>query len=320
MQLRDIEYVLAIAEHKSFSKAAKALFVSQPAISQQLQRLEQELSVQLFERSGANVSLTPAGEVFVEHARELMQKSSDILKRMQDHTALREGSLTVCSSPLYGKLYLPPILRIFHERYPRIKLRIFDDFGEHVERDLLEGNLDLAFGAFINVKELYDMSVLEQKPLLYDPLLIAVPRSFTALLLPLKTMEGAEPCLCLEALRDVPLIAAVESHSLGTLQEKLFLAAGIRDNIILRSNNFDSLHRLVLEGLGASLLPRSVRLQNPIGDERVAYYSLPEDLLESRYAISFLYNKRRHLSAAAKAFIALFEEFYREQILEDKNL
>lgn len=99
MQLRDIVYVLAVADEGNFSKAALKVHVSQPALSQLIQRLEDELGVKLFIRKSNRVILTNAGKIFYEDGKEILKRSDKLIEKMRDFRSLKEGELTIAITP-----------------------------------------------------------------------------------------------------------------------------------------------------------------------------------------------------------------------------
>jgi len=144
MQLRDIEYVLSIAEAGSFSKAAKLLYISQPALSKSILRLEDELGVKLFIRHNNKTSLTRAGELFVEDAQKVLMLSAQIKKKMEDIQQNHDGRITFGISQYNGQIYFSKILLEFKRLYSNIKINVVEDFSANLERGLLTGDLDFA--------------------------------------------------------------------------------------------------------------------------------------------------------------------------------
>ena len=142
MQLRDIVYVLAVADEGNFSKAALKVHVSQPALSQLIQRLEDELGVKLFIRKSNRVILTNAGKIFYEDGKERLKRSD---KLMRDFRSLKEGELTIAIAPFYQRYYLLEILEKFQQKHCGIKIKLVDAFSQDSELLLLQGKVDLAF-------------------------------------------------------------------------------------------------------------------------------------------------------------------------------
>ena len=144
MQLRDIQYVVTLAETLNFSKAAKALFISQPALSQSIRRLEDELGVTLFSRRNNAVELTRAGELFLEDGQKILQLSSHLKRQMEDIQKLKQGKLCIGITSLFGRFYFPKIYQVFRKLYPGVEILISEDTSENLEALILRGKIEFA--------------------------------------------------------------------------------------------------------------------------------------------------------------------------------
>lgn len=147
MQIRDIEYVAAVAEYHSFSRAAEKLFISQPALSQQILHLEDELQVQLFKRENKQVTPTLACEAFLEDGRTILALSRRIKERMAEFADLNAGELKIAISSFYHRSYLPPFMKRFQKRYPNVKINVVDAFSNEQSKLLLQGEVDLGIAS-----------------------------------------------------------------------------------------------------------------------------------------------------------------------------
>ena len=145
MDFRTLRYVLAIAEHQSLTKAAEALYVGQPTLSKFLSALEAESGVRLFQKQGHRYQLTYAGERYVRRARQILQLKDDLDAEMTDIRNRDIGVLNIAFAPVRGSYLLPDTLTAFQEKYPNVKVTVFDGNSEENNRLLLEGRADLAF-------------------------------------------------------------------------------------------------------------------------------------------------------------------------------
>jgi DNA-binding transcriptional LysR family regulator len=140
------EVFFEVAKNLSFSKAAEALYISQPAISKHIQSLEKSYKVSLFERKGNSVALTAEGRLLLEHlvkARELQrQLEFDITRQKNLHQA--KGSLTLGTSTTISLYVIPPVFSAFHQRYPNIELKLVNRNSENILKALLDHEIDLA--------------------------------------------------------------------------------------------------------------------------------------------------------------------------------
>ena len=168
-ELRHLRYFVAVAEEKNFTRAAEKLFIAQPPLSRQIQQLEEELGVKLFERGVRPLKTTMAGEFFYEHGKQLLVQVNE-LKLMTQRLGNVNESLRVAyvASTLYGKL--PQIINIFRQRYGNIALELFEMTTMEQIHALKEGDIDIGFGRLY----LQDPSV-RRIVLRKEPLVLAVP-------------------------------------------------------------------------------------------------------------------------------------------------
>jgi len=170
--LRHLNYFLAVAQYQSFTRAAHALHVSQPALSQQIRQLEDQLGAQLFDRNGRSVRLTDAGEVYLRYARQALQDLEEGRRAIHDVSDLSRGSLRVAVAPTFTSYLIGPLVEAFHRRYPNVRLVMQEMLQERVETQLVEDELDIGI-AF----EKPTSSAVEFQPLLVETLALVVGRT-----------------------------------------------------------------------------------------------------------------------------------------------
>lgn len=145
MELRHLRYFIAVAEEENVTRAASRLHVSQPALSRQVRDLEEELGVQLFERSAKAVHLTPAGKVFLEEARAVMHRAAEAVQAARNAAVSGRGELLVGYAPSLTVRILPPTLRAFQLRLPQVRVALNDLSTGEMLTQLREGKLQIAF-------------------------------------------------------------------------------------------------------------------------------------------------------------------------------
>lgn len=145
MQIHQLRYVLKVAEKKSFSAAARELFIAQPSLSQQVLKLEQELGISLFIRHSKSVSLTEAGEHFIASAERILNNMEQLSDRMDKFSRMQDGTLRVGMLWIAGYLNLPSILTDFHQRHPGITYKVTVDGSKALLQMLLARSLNAAF-------------------------------------------------------------------------------------------------------------------------------------------------------------------------------
>ena len=170
MNLRDLQYLVAVADLQHFGKAAQACHVSQPTLSMQLKKLEETLGVQLFERTNKHVMITKIGEMLTEHARRILQVAQemrDIAKTAQD---VYGGDFYLGAFPTLAPYFLPYTVPKITSTFPKLKLWLAEEKTETLLEKLKEGTLDAALVALP-----IDEEGLDSAPLFDDPFLLAVP-------------------------------------------------------------------------------------------------------------------------------------------------
>ena len=243
MDLYTMRYVLAVAEHSSFSLAAQDCHVGQPALSQQISRLEKELGVALFTRNSRGATVTEAGWEFVRRAREILQLSDALQTEMSLYAGLRRGTLKLGIITSLQCISFGDLLSAFCGSYPSVSVNIIQDGTRHLLDQLVDHKLD---AAFLNHPVSGFPSSLEFVELGEDVYSLAVSN-----LHPLAKRGKVS----LAELRDEQFIF----HQTGQVASELCLAAcraaGFEPNIICRSANPTIGLYMVQGGLGVALLP-----------------------------------------------------------------
>ncbi|MGD8783841.1 MAG: LysR substrate-binding domain-containing protein [Thioalkalispiraceae bacterium] len=171
MNLRDLKYVIAVAETHHFGKAAERCFVSQPTLSGQIKKLEEELGVAIFERTNRSVEITPVGEVILEHARQMMEQADAIKQLAQAHQDPLAGPLRIGAIPTLSPYLMPLILLPLKQQHPQMKLILSEELTDILLERLRNHEIDAALLA-TPIEE----QDLESLPLFDEPFWVAYPR------------------------------------------------------------------------------------------------------------------------------------------------
>ena len=169
--MQSMKYIYEIYREKSFSAAARKLFVSQPALSAAVRKVEKELGLPLFDRSTTPVQLTTAGKAYIDAARQIMTIQKHLQNYIGDLANLQSGTLSLGGTNFFASCLLPPMIKAFSEAWPNISLRITESDSADLYARLLTEEIDLIVDS-----GLYDESLYESRPLLEDHILLAVPR------------------------------------------------------------------------------------------------------------------------------------------------
>lgn len=294
MQLRDIQYVIAAADEGSFSKAALKVHVSQPALSQLIQRLEDELGVKLFVRMSNKVTLTAAGKIFYDDGKKILSLSDQLVTKMGDYRELKKGELTIAVAPFYQKCYLVGVLEEFQKKHFGIRVKLVDAFSADSEMMLIQGKVDLAF-----VMLPYRNSGIKYQEIFKEHIYLAVPKQFKVNKLLPKPSE--RPCTSedLKVLADEPFVMYEKGRRMWKTSVDLCESAGFVPHVAFESNSCESLDAMVNRGMGIGFVPTAIdRITNH--SDKVNYYPVDTDKAIRTLTIGYL---DKNMSSAAREFI-----------------
>lgn len=242
MELRQLRYYVAIVDHGSLSRAALVLHVAQPALTQQLRQLEDELGVQLLHRSAQGVLTTDAGKVFYEHALAILKQVADAQAAVIQSAERPSGSVTLgLPHSISGALALP-LLTAIRQRYPEITLQLTEEITGNLAEQLRAGRLNLAV--------LFDDGQLggfTATPLAEEEL-----RFICRADAPLAQDRDS---LALREALDTTLILPGLQHGVRPRIESIARAAGLVARDVIEINSIAILKSAILAGMGATLLP-----------------------------------------------------------------
>lgn len=274
MTITQLEYVLAVAEHKNFTRAAETCHVTQPTLSMQIQKLESELDTLIFDRSKKPLRLTQVGAKIVAQAKNIVNEA----KRMQDIVDLDKGFIggdfNLGIIPTIMPTLLPMFLRNFTNKYPKVNLRIHELTTQKIINQIKDGSLD----AGIVATPLHEEKIKE-RALYYEPFVGYIPPHFE-----LHNKEKIRP----EDLDIEQILLLEDGHCFS--DGVLNLCSSSRkmntDNFQLQSGSFETLVRLADEGMGMTLLPylHTLNLSNK---DNLRYFEEPSPARE----VSLIFNE-----------------------------
>lgn len=242
MNLRDLHYLVALAEHRHFGRAAEASFVSQPTLSTQIKKLEDELGVALVERTPRKVLLTETGREIARRARGVISEIDEIKAIAQRTRDPESGSLRLGVFPTLGPYLLPHLVPLVRTRFPRLELLLIEEKTEHVIRMLREGSLD----AGVLALPLHEDS-LHSEFLFEEPFVLAVPEAH-----PLAQKKSR---LKLSDLEDENLLLLEDGHCLRDQALEVCQLAGAGEKTGFRATSLETLRQMVAANVGITLLP-----------------------------------------------------------------
>ena len=243
MTITQLQYVLAVAEHKNFTLAAEKCFVTQPTLSMQIQKIEEELNVLIFDRSKKPIQLTDIGRKIVEQAKNIVNEAGKIKDIVEHQKGFIGGEFRLGIIPTIMPTLLPMFLNNFIKKYPKVKLIIEELNTDEIITRLKNGHLDAAIAA----TPLEDEKIKEIV-LYYEPFVAYIPENFAISLK--KEIEVSDLNL-----DDILLLQDGHCFRDGILNLCRNQDATSRNSFQLESGSFETLIKLADEGLGTTLLP-----------------------------------------------------------------
>jgi LysR family hydrogen peroxide-inducible transcriptional activator len=241
MEMHQLRYVVAVARAGNFSRAAEQCHVSQPSLSQQIQKLEDELGERLFDRLKRETRLTSHGEAFLRHARHILEEAEAARREATEARDLLRGTVTLGALPTIAPYLLPDVLAAFTERFPGVEIVVQEDTTARLSKLALAYEIDFAL-ASLPVPD----PRLEVRELFSEELLLALP--------PGHPLARKRPIRLADLERE-RFIVMQEGHCLGDQLLRFCGQHEFHPMISFRSTQLETIQALVCSGLGISLIP-----------------------------------------------------------------
>ncbi|ORA10436.1 LysR family transcriptional regulator [Mycobacterium asiaticum] len=293
MELRQLEYFLAVADHLSFTRAARRLHVVQSGVSATIRALERELGAELFARGPAGVRLTPAGEELRPHARATIDAARAAKDAVNATRATVRGTVTVGTLTSINVIDLPALLAELHVRHPevRVQLRAARAGTTGLARQLRDGDLDIAFLVFTGTPP----SDLRARLVADVPLQLVVPKDH-----PLASGDS----VTLAELAGLSFVDAPPGYGTRIVVDNAFAAAGVERTVTLEVADIGTAAAYIRNGLGIGFLSWSIL--DDIDDDGLVSVPVSDQSLSWRLYVTT--SATRSPSAAVRALLSLIEE------------
>ncbi|MGM0933909.1 MAG: LysR family transcriptional regulator [Bacteroidota bacterium] len=276
MTITQLNYVLAVAEHKNFTRAAQKVFVTQPTLSMQIQKLEEELDIQIFDRTKKPIQLTETGKKIVQQARNIVNESDRIQDIVDQQKGYIGGIFRLGVIPTIMPTLLPMFISNFIKKYPKVKLKIEELSTQAIIERLREGHLDAAIAATP-----LELNGIKENVLYYEPFVGYIPPSHRL---------HKEAKIKVEDLDIDDILLLEDGHCFkdGILNLCKATRNYDEDHFQLESGSFETLIKLSNEGLGMTLLPYLHTLD--IKDSEKENLRMFNDPVPAR-EVSLIYNR-----------------------------
>lgn len=296
MELRQLEYFLAVAQEGNATRAARRLFTTQPSLSRQIQKLEEELGAPLFDRTRRGMRLTAVGRTFLDYVERGFNQFEAGRQAVRDLLGPEHGHVRMAFLPAVGADLLPEALAAFRARYPGVQFTLRQSTTLETLQWLEAGEVELCIATALPYRRADDR--LAYLPLLVEPLYVALP--------PEHRLAAAET-LALADLADEPFVLVRRGSGLRGVIEAACQQQGFLPAVAVEGGDLATVRGLVAAGLGVSLLP-ALALHD-WGRLRPAIVPLRDELT---WMIELVWHAERYLPAATRAF----RDFLRDYIAE----
>lgn len=302
----EFDYIYTLYEEGSFSKAAEKLFVTQPALSIAVRKVEERIGMPVFDRNHRPLTLTPAGEAYIDMVRNMKLLSLEFSQKINDLIGLDAGIVRIGGSHYINSYILAPYLSAFSRKYPKVELRIIEKSSFELCSMLRQRQIDIAFSC--DTKILKDFV---HYPMFCDNILLAVPEdlSFNINHQDLAMNEediiaGRHLCtdchgLTMKEIADLEIMVLSKGNNLNERVHEMFREEGLEPRVKLELNQLVTAYHLAASGLAATFI--SDRLVIPHSGEKLAFYPLANDL--SRRNFHVILNSDAYIPIAVQALV-----------------
>ena len=287
MELHQLRYLVAVADSHSFTRASELCHVTQPTLSHQIKKLEEEVGEPLLQRRKKGAYLTPLGEHVYRHAQEISKNVESVQQAASAFSQNVQGLLKIGVIPTIAPYFLPGLLRLAQKRYPGISFQMNEEPTEHLLAALGKGSLDLAI-----LSPPIANDHLQTLDLFEDEFLLALPA---------KHPLGKSGEISLRVLRDQPMILMNDAHCLRGQTISFCRGAGFAPKVFIQSSQLDTVMAMVETGQGISLVPAMAR--KAFRHRKVIFRPLRPEKLSRK--ISVAWSRQMTPSRAFTAFIEL---------------
>lgn len=309
----NLEYFLVAAEELNFTKAAKRLFISQQSLSNHISNMEKEFDVVLFNRT-TPLTLTYAGQALKARSRQILDLKDETYRELADIKDFSVGQLTLGVSHTRGRVILPEVLPIYKERFPNIDLKLVEGKSSELANDMLHGEVDLIIDMLP-----FKVENVETVPICEEEILLVVPdavleRTYPGKLEEIKTQLEEKTDFSL--LKECPFLLLNAGNRVRTISDEIFEDSQMTPNIVLETENIETVMALAARGMGITFYPRMFMSgQQPIHQmmrnkmmekTHLNFYTL--DYAKAHGILAIGYHKGHYMSQATREFIQIVKE------------
>ncbi|WP_068617138.1 LysR family transcriptional regulator [Paenibacillus tuaregi] len=289
MELRQLEYFLAVCQELHFTRAAEQLGIAQPSLSQQIRLLEHEIGTPLFDRIGKKTMLTEAGRTLQHHCYNVFHELAEARASISELQGLGRGTLKIGALLSVVNYLLSGAAIAFNQRYPKIELSVLGLRTGDIIQGIMKNELDMGIVYLPTAHE-----ELVTVPLQQEELVFAVPAAFTFM----EEMTGTDS-VCLDWLERFPSVLLPESYHLRQFIDSKCRPLGFTPKPVIEMTTLESIVQMVAKGVGVTILPKTYLAQ--VSDANITVFPINQPSMVTE--IGIVYRKNKHLCAATRVFM-----------------
>lgn len=298
MELRQLRYFIEVAEREHFTAAAEHLHVAQSAVSLQISKLESELGVSLFERTGRNIKLTQIGNIFLTHTKAAVQAIDYAKSKVDEYLDPENGTIKIGYPTSLANHLLPTVISAFREKQPNVSYHLRQGSYAYLMEAVKNGEIGLAFLGPVPTND----SDLEPYILFSENLSVLVPANHPM---------ANEKSIALDDLRNDKFVLFPEGYILEKLSVEACNQAGFEPNIIAVGEDMDAIKGLVAAGIGVSILP-----DGTFSDATPNFtVKIPIHSPQVQRTVGIITSKSRKLAPTEEVFYTFIKELFSMLVL-----
>lgn len=305
MDFHQWEYIIAVAEEKSISRAAEKLYISQPSLSQYIIRLENSLGVKLFNRRGNSITLTFAGEKYIRTAKNIINLNEQLQKELSDIVDSKMGRIRIGIPIQTGRYVLPLILPEFHKQFPEVEIVIEEDVKAKLEELLISDKIDIAI---IYLPIQYEQ--LDYEAITREKIFLVAPERYENYI---KNDGNKTGDINFDSFKQENFILFREGQKMREASDEIFKKADFNPKVLFEVTNLDTAHRIAIQGMGCTFIPENIL--SILNIEKDNNYFLMEDI---EFILAIAYRKGEYISKVTQGFIDISKSIMAKKY-EDKR-
>lgn len=318
--MMEYKYVYEVYREHSFSKAAKNLYISQPALSATVKKIETRLGFQIFDRSTSSLELTEEGKAYIEAAAKILKIEENLFAYVNDISHMNVGKITVAGTAFFSSFIIPAIVKRYAAQYPAIKIEFIESDSVELYEKAMDNRIDLIVDSGT-----YNRKAFSAEELFPEHILLAVPKSDPAVRF-LKGRALSKEDICqnrhispqtkgidLSTVRDKPIILLKKEHDLYRRAIALCGERNFTPKSSIQLNQMMTAMNIASQGLGCVFLSDSMVKYSPAVD--LVYFKIDtKDDRLTRRSVFVAYKKNCHMTRAMKIFLSVAAELFRHSL------